>query len=266
MPNRIYSFVDCGCTSTAVPPGPCNAAAATPCAECTSSDWITQPSPASTEEGYDTTFHAQAQRAGGGGPRPGGGTIDPDEYRWQIFSGGSWVDLADGAHYSGTGTDTLTVINPRLSFDGNQYRCSARFDTEWVYSDGAELEVTTCTYVPGTDTGTDPREVSRDESIDFGFASPLRLAFTLKHEQTSGGIRLNCTALTVEWTGSPGPTILDSWVDTPYGVVRPGSPIPGASCAGNFNVNAKANLGVTTVGGGAESIASPCVSGAHYCP
>jgi len=47
---------------------------------------------------------------------------DTDTYQWQIFSGGAWVDLADGGIYSGTSTDTLTITNATTAENGNLYR------------------------------------------------------------------------------------------------------------------------------------------------
>lgn len=46
-------------------------------------------------------------------------------YRWQHFNGTTWIDLADGAAYSGTGTSILTIKNVQLSMDGFSYRVLA---------------------------------------------------------------------------------------------------------------------------------------------
>ncbi|MBD1263203.1 VCBS repeat-containing protein [Maribacter polysiphoniae] len=47
---------------------------------------------------------------------------DIDTYQWQLFDGGSWMDLSDGGIYSGTATDSLIITNPTTSDTGNQYR------------------------------------------------------------------------------------------------------------------------------------------------
>jgi PKD repeat protein len=42
--------------------------------------------------------------------------------QWQVFSGGLWSDITDGANYSGTATNQLTVTNAPVTLNGNQYR------------------------------------------------------------------------------------------------------------------------------------------------
>jgi subtilisin-like proprotein convertase family protein len=46
-------------------------------------------------------------------------------YQWQVSStnANSWVNVANGANYSGATTATLTVINPPIGWDANLYRC-----------------------------------------------------------------------------------------------------------------------------------------------
>ena len=48
-----------------------------------------------------------------------------DAYQWQMSSNGgiSWVDLADGADYSGTTSNSLSVSTATLFMTGNQFRC-----------------------------------------------------------------------------------------------------------------------------------------------
>ena len=48
-------------------------------------------------------------------------TVTADNYQWQYYNGGSWIDLSDSGVYSGTTTNILT-INPTPSENNVQYR------------------------------------------------------------------------------------------------------------------------------------------------
>ncbi|MBN2891756.1 MAG: T9SS type A sorting domain-containing protein [Bacteroidales bacterium] len=63
------------------------------------------------DQGSDATFTVVAEMA--------------DAYLWQISEdfGATWTDLADGANYSGTNTDVLTVAGTKLSMNGDMFRC-----------------------------------------------------------------------------------------------------------------------------------------------
>ncbi|MGG9972194.1 beta strand repeat-containing protein [Ferruginibacter sp. SUN002] len=51
-------------------------------------------------------------------------TGSPLTYQWQEKVGaGAFTNISDGGYFSGTGTATLSVINPILSMSTNQYRC-----------------------------------------------------------------------------------------------------------------------------------------------
>ncbi|MEO7309090.1 MAG: kelch repeat-containing protein [Chitinophagaceae bacterium] len=59
---------------------------------------------------------------------PGGGTTltaaaTGSTYQWQINTGSGFVNLANGANYSGVNTITLQLINMPSSFYGYQYQC-----------------------------------------------------------------------------------------------------------------------------------------------
>ncbi len=45
-----------------------------------------------------------------------------DTYQWQQFNGTIWVNLNDTGIYSGTVTNILSITNPTVSENGNQYR------------------------------------------------------------------------------------------------------------------------------------------------
>ncbi|ADV49677.1 hypothetical protein Celal_2386 [Cellulophaga algicola DSM 14237] len=48
-----------------------------------------------------------------------------DTFQWQLLNGSNWIDISDSTKYSGTGTNTLDIINVTLTENGNQYRLIA---------------------------------------------------------------------------------------------------------------------------------------------
>jgi hypothetical protein len=50
-------------------------------------------------------------------------TGSPLTYQWQFFDGVSWVNLANGAPYSGVTTSILSITPTNVSMDANTYRC-----------------------------------------------------------------------------------------------------------------------------------------------
>ena len=60
-------------------------------------------------------------------------------YQWQVLSQ-SWENISDGGVYSGTQTDTLTVLFPPLSMNGYHYRCIVSgFCEPAAYTDGTSV-------------------------------------------------------------------------------------------------------------------------------
>ena len=60
-------------------------------------------------------------------------------YQWQVLSQ-SWENISDGGVYTGTQTDTLTVLFPPLSMNGYHYRCHVSGLCEPpAYTDGTSL-------------------------------------------------------------------------------------------------------------------------------
>jgi Viral BACON domain len=55
-------------------------------------------------------------------------------YQWQVNSGSGFVNMSDGAGFSGTKTSTLTVINVLSSSYGTQYKCLVNGATGPVYT------------------------------------------------------------------------------------------------------------------------------------
>lgn len=76
-----------------------------------------QPDPQTIDEGADTTFTVATSFGG-------------NTYQWQVSTngGGVWANVTNGTNYSGATTDTLSVLDAPLSFDGNLYRCIVSHD------------------------------------------------------------------------------------------------------------------------------------------
>jgi hypothetical protein len=68
-----------------------------------------------------------------------GGT-DPLHYQWQKFTGGNYVDLADGGRISGVNSATLTISNLNLS-DAADYRVTVTNQLNSIESSPATLTV-----------------------------------------------------------------------------------------------------------------------------
>ena len=62
-------------------------------------------------------------------------------YQWQENTGSGWNDLQNNSIYSGVTTDTLTIYDVPLSFNGYTYRCVLTADDVMIISDVALLEV-----------------------------------------------------------------------------------------------------------------------------
>ena len=65
-------------------------------------------------------------------------------YQWQLFSGGSWADISNSVIYSGSNSSTLSITNPPLDYNGNQYRVivySTNYSCTIVTSDISILTV-----------------------------------------------------------------------------------------------------------------------------
>jgi hypothetical protein len=62
-------------------------------------------------------------------------------YQWQENNGSGWNNLQNNTTYSGVSTDTLTIYDVPLTFNGFTYRCLLTEDNCTVISDTALLEV-----------------------------------------------------------------------------------------------------------------------------
>jgi hypothetical protein len=68
---------------------------------------------------------------------------DTIAYQWEENTGSDWVSLQNNDTYSGVNTDSLTIHDVPLSFDGYTYRCLLTSGNCSQYSDIAMLEVNT---------------------------------------------------------------------------------------------------------------------------
>ena len=48
---------------------------------------------------------------------------NPLEYQWQVDMGGGFVNVTNGAPYSGATTVALTITSIPIGYDGYIYRC-----------------------------------------------------------------------------------------------------------------------------------------------
>lgn len=62
-------------------------------------------------------------------------------YTWQVYSGSSWNNLFDNNNYSGTRTDTLSIINLTDRHQYRQYRCLIEDNSCFAISNTAVLRV-----------------------------------------------------------------------------------------------------------------------------
>lgn len=53
-------------------------------------------------------------------------TSPVDSYQWQVFQSGNWVNIANGLNYGQSNSNTLQIIEPPYSFNGQRYRVVMR--------------------------------------------------------------------------------------------------------------------------------------------
>ena len=90
----------------------------------------------------------------------------PLVYQWQYqpIGGGTWNNLSDGASYSGSGTPTLTVIQPPLTNSGMSFQCVITNNFPGTITSASAvltvnqapyLSISTLAGIPGTNGSTD---------------------------------------------------------------------------------------------------------------
>jgi hypothetical protein len=62
-------------------------------------------------------------------------------YQWQVNSGAGFQNITNGGQYSGSTTNTLTVLNTTMSNDNNFFRCTASSNNCNVLTNEAKLTV-----------------------------------------------------------------------------------------------------------------------------
>ena len=88
----------------------------------------TQPSSVSICEGSDAGFLVVVSGSNA-------------QYQWQVDDGSGFQDISDGVQYTGTLTDTLTVLNPTILMSGWLFQSNIVTDCGDLVSDAAILEV-----------------------------------------------------------------------------------------------------------------------------
>lgn len=90
-------------------------------------------------------------------------------YKWQRLVGANWVNLSDGADYSGTGTSSLVIKNVQLPMDGFSYRVLATNTIEncSVDSDPASLTVIPSSKASVVLTVGPDSSICDDETVTF---------------------------------------------------------------------------------------------------
>lgn len=68
-------------------------------------------------------------------------TGNSPNFQWQVDDGSGFQDISDGVQYSGTTTDTLTVLNPTELMSGWLFRCIVSNNCNELETESAILEV-----------------------------------------------------------------------------------------------------------------------------
>ncbi|RWW91695.1 T9SS type B sorting domain-containing protein [Flavobacterium cerinum] len=173
-------------------------------------------------------------------------------YQWKVLNtSGNWVNVTNGANYSGATTNTLTINPALITFTDNQYYCEITSGTCTLISNAAQLVVTpapaaptvtttqpTCTAPTGTITINTPTGLTYSiDGINFQ-ASPIftNLApgnYPVTVKNTAGCIS-TVTMVTIN-PAPAAPAIAD--VTT----VQPTCTIP----TGSITINSPTGAGIT---------------------
>ncbi|MDV6169793.1 lamin tail domain-containing protein, partial [Flavobacterium sp. DG1-102-2] len=132
---------------------------------------ITQPATATACENGSITFTT--------GITPSTGYT----YQWKMLNtAGVWVNVANNTNYAGAATNTLTVSQIPLTFDGNQYYCEITSATCNLVSNAAQLYVSTA---PAIATATTVQPTCTTPSGSITVTAPAGTGFTYSINGTS---------------------------------------------------------------------------------
>ncbi len=59
--------------------------------------------------------------------------ISGNSYQWQVNNGNGYVNISDGANYTGSATNQLQLTNVPSAYTGNLYRCVVDGQNGWVF-------------------------------------------------------------------------------------------------------------------------------------
>lgn len=96
-------------------------------------------------------------------------------YQWQTLNVGSWVDLSDFGKFSGSNTDSLSIVGVDTLLNGTQYRCQITACNNQI----SEIGVLTVTPAPCLDSIT-----SQPQSNTF-YTVPGSAYFKVDHTDTN---------------------------------------------------------------------------------
>ena len=120
----------------------------------------TQPTDKEIVEGSSAEFTVIAN----GNPIP--------EYEWQEFIASLWESLDDNASFSGTKTNTFTVINPPSSTIDRSFRCHVTNSEGFIDTDIVSLSTTDAPVAPSiTQEPADQQIVNKTEFVSFSITA-----------------------------------------------------------------------------------------------
>lgn len=120
--------------------------------------FLVQPANTSITEGDDAIFSVTVQNA--------------DLVRWQASddAGMTWNDVVDGAEYSGSSTEALTVIMPAIAVSGLMFRVYAENNQGSVFSDSATLTVAPAAFDWSDWDGSNTTAIQTISGVPSGFS------------------------------------------------------------------------------------------------
>ncbi|RYE16764.1 MAG: hypothetical protein EOP51_25205, partial [Sphingobacteriales bacterium] len=169
-----------------------------------------------------------------------------------LNSSGIWVNVVNNANYSGANTNTLSVNQAPLSFNGNQYYCYITSATCQINSDAAQLYVVPPPAIPDT-IATHPNCTTPTGSVTVN--SPVGFGLTYSIDGTNfqagttfGSLSPNTYTITVKNAGGCTSSIPVSINPVPNAPVTPDTALTQPTCTtptGSITVNSPTGTGFT---------------------